>query len=187
LTFLLRACDPDVTEEAARSLDKLIDEFLILLFDSRRDVINMDYVQKLLFLKRIHLHLSKGGLGIAPLKAITGAAFIGSLTLNFNHMCILIPDRKKRWEAANSRLYTLFTRHLQSAKDICPQLRQISLDTMAAQQYHSIQTLISNAVQTHIEQEVDRSITAGRPAGCAEMFYANMNQWQQECGSVLAE
>ena len=29
----------------------------------------------------------------------------------------------------------------------------------------------------HIEQEVDRSITAGRGAGGAEMFYANMNQW----------
>jgi len=28
LTFLLRTCDPDITEEAARSLDKLIDEFL---------------------------------------------------------------------------------------------------------------------------------------------------------------
>ena len=32
----------------------------------------------------------------------------------------------------------------------------------------------------HIEQEVDRSITAGRAAGGAEIFYANMNQWQQE-------
>ena len=51
---------------------------------------------------------------------------------------------------------------------------------MVTQQYHSIQRLISNAVQMHIEQEVDRSITAGRAAGGAEMFYANMNQWQQE-------
>ena len=180
LTFLLRTCDPDVTEEAARSLDKLIDEFLVLLFDSRRYVINMDNAQKLLFLKRIHLHLSKGGLGIAPSEAITGAAFIGSFTLSFNHMCTLVPDLKNRWEAGHSRLYTLFTRHLQSAKDICPQLQEISLHTMATQQYHSIQRLISNAVQAHIEQEVDRSITAGRAAGGAEMFYANMNQWQQE-------
>ena len=66
----------------------------------------------------------------------------------------------------------LFTRHLQSAKDICPQLQEISLNTMATQQYHSIQRLISNAVQTHLKQEVDRSITAGRAAGGAEMFYA---------------
>jgi len=40
---------------------------------------------------------------------------------------------------------------------------------MAAQQYHSIQRLIRNAVQTQIEQEVDRSITAERAAGGEEM------------------
>jgi len=90
LTFLLRTCDPDVTEEAARSLDKLIDEFLILLFDSRQYVINMDNAQKLLFLKRIYLYLSKSGLGI------TGAAFIGSFTLSFNQICTLVPDLRNR-------------------------------------------------------------------------------------------
>ena len=84
-------------------------------------------------------------------------------------MCTLIPDLKHRKEAGNSRLYTLFARPLQSAKVFCPQLQQISLDTMAAQQYHSIQRLIRNAVQTQIEQEVDRSITAERAAGGEEM------------------
>jgi hypothetical protein len=49
---------------------------------------------------------------------------------------------------------------------------------METQQYHSIQRLISNAVQAHIEQEVDHSITTGCAAG--DLFYANMNQWQQE-------
>ena len=42
---------------------------------------------------------------------------------------------------------------------------------MVTQQYHSIQRLISNAVQTHIEQEVDRSITAGRAAGAAQKCF----------------
>ena len=86
LTFLLRTCEHDATEEAVCSLHKLIDEFLILLFDSRRFVINMDNAQK--------LFLSKGGLGIAPSEAITGAAFIESFTLSFNHMCTLVPDLK---------------------------------------------------------------------------------------------
>ena len=82
LTFLLRTCEPDATEEAVCSLHKLIDEFLILLFDSRQYVINMDNAQKLLFLKTIHLHLSKSVFGIAPSEAITGAAFIWSFTLS---------------------------------------------------------------------------------------------------------
>jgi len=30
------------------------------------------------------------------------------------------------------------------------------------------------------KQEVDRSITTGRAAGGGKMFYASMNQWQQE-------
>ena len=37
---------------------------------------------------------------------------------------------KTRWEAGNSSLFTLFSCHLQSAKDICPQLQEISLNTM---------------------------------------------------------
>ena len=76
------------------------------------------------------------------------------------------------------KLKALYT--VQSAKDICPQLQQISLDTTKTQQYHSIRRLISNAVQAHIEQEVDRSVTTGCAAGGGDMFYANMNQWQQE-------
>jgi hypothetical protein len=91
-------------------VDKLIDEFLILLFDSRQYVINMDNAQKLIFLRRIHLHLSKGGLGITPSEAFTGAAFLGSFTLSFNYMCTLVLDLKNRWKVGNSRLYTLFTR-----------------------------------------------------------------------------
>jgi hypothetical protein len=91
----------------------------------------MDNTQILLFLKRIHLHLSKGGLSIGPSEALTRAAFTGSFTLSFNHtgMCTLVSDLKHRWKAENSRLYTLFP---QSAKDICPQLQQISLDTIVS-------------------------------------------------------
>ena len=63
LTFLLRTCDPDATEETVCSLHKLIDEFLILLFDSRQYVINMDNAQKLLNLEIINLqHLAAGAM-----------------------------------------------------------------------------------------------------------------------------
>ena len=126
----------------------------------------MDNAQKLLLLKRIHLHLIKGGLGI------TGAAFIGSFILSFN------PCPRFKKPLGSRKLKALYT--VQSAKDICPQLQQISLDTTKTQQYHSIRRLISNAVQAHIEQEVDRSVTTGCAAGGGDMFYANMNQWQQE-------
>jgi hypothetical protein len=51
---------------------------------------------------------------------------------------------------------------------------------MATTQYHNIQRQVSNAIQKHIEQEVDRSISPGRAAGGAEMNYANMTLWEQE-------
>ena len=180
LTFLLRTCIPDVTSEASRTLDKVIDEFLILLFDARHHITAMDNAQKAILIKRIHLQFSKGGLGITPSEAIVEAAFVGSLSLSFKYMCSIIPNLKTVWEASDSRSYVLFTRSLQSARDICPQLQAITLDSMETTQYHYIQRLISNSLQKVIEEEVDRSVNQGRPAGGAEMRYANLTPWEQE-------
>jgi hypothetical protein len=102
----------------------------------------MDNAQKAILIKRIHLQFSKGGLGITPSEAIVEAAFVGSLSLSFKYMCSIIPNLKTAWEASDSRSYVLFTRSLQSARDICPQLQALTLDSMATTQYHHIQRLI---------------------------------------------
>ena len=94
-------------------------------------------------------------------------------------MCSIIPNLKTVWEASDSRSYVLFKRSLQSARDICPQLQAITLDSMETTQYHYIQRLISNSLQKVIEEEVDRSVNQGRPAGGAEMRYANLTPWEQ--------
>jgi hypothetical protein len=49
LTFLMRTCDPDAASEAARCLDVIIDEFLMLLFDGRRFLNDMNGRRKKCF------------------------------------------------------------------------------------------------------------------------------------------
>jgi len=180
LTFLFRTCTPDVTSEAARSLDSMITDFLILLFNARPFVQDMNRDEQRIFVKRLQLQFSKGGLGITPSEAIVGAAFVGSITLCFQYMTTLIPNLKLGWQESNSRSFNLFIEHLNLGKRLCPSLDEINLDTMENKVFAQVQKEISNGIQKQMEDEVDRSVPQGRAAGGAEMFYANLNPWEQE-------
>jgi len=180
LTFLFRTCTPDVTEDAAKRLDELITEFLIILFNARPYFQEMNQDEKKIFVKRIQLQFSKGGLGITPSEAIVGAAFVGSITLTFQYISSLIPDLKERWPENNSRSFILFTQHLEIAKRLCPSLQEITLATMENKIFEAVQKEIANGIQKEMEEEVDRSVPDGRPAGGAEMMYAHLTPWEQE-------
>ena len=180
LTFLFRTCTPDVTEAAARKLDDLLIEFMIILFNARPFFQEMRPDAKKIFVKRIHLQFSKGGLGITPSEAIIGAAFVGSITLTFQYIASLVPNIKDRWRESEGNSFNLFRDHLESAQRLCPSLNEISLDIMENKVFEHIQKLISNTIQKQMEEVVDRSVPEGRPAGGADALYANLNPWEQE-------
>jgi hypothetical protein len=171
----MRTCDPDATSEAARCLDVIIDEFLMLLFDGRRFLNDMNGEEKEMLYKRVHLQFSKGGMGILPSEAITGAAFIGSLTLSFKYMSSLIPDLKNRWHEGGSRVYHLFCEHLRMGKDLCPSLAEITLENMVNKAFPQVQKVITNAIQKQIEEDVDRSVGQGRAVGGERCYMRTCN------------
>ena len=180
LTYLFRTCAPDVTENAAALLDKLVTDFLILMFDCKSYSDGLSPEEKGVFLKRIHLKLSKGGLGITPSCAIIGAAFVGSITLCFQYVSSLVPSLVENWSDGNNRIYNLFIRHLDDAKQLCPHLANITLESMSTQSFVHIQKTITAGVQKLLEDVVDRSMQQGRPVGGSQMFYAQLDAWSQE-------
>jgi hypothetical protein len=106
-TYLFRTCAPDVTENAAALLDKLVTDFLVLMFDCKSYSDGLSLEEKGVFLQRIHLKLSKGGLGITPSRAIIGAAFVGSITLCFQYVSSLIPSLVESWSEYKLATYQL--------------------------------------------------------------------------------
>jgi len=180
LTFLWRTCIPDVTEEAATNLDAIVDEFLILLFDCRHHVEAMNMEDKMNLIKRIHLKFSKAGMGITPSRAIIGAAYVGSITLAFNYLNNIIPDLKERWVNQNNRSYVLFHQYLSMGKDMCPNLNEITVESMQNKSFCQVQKIISNGIQTQMENDIDRSMAQGRPVGGNELLFARLDTWSQE-------
>jgi hypothetical protein len=140
----------------------------------------MSHEAKKIFVKRIQLQFSKGGLGITPSEAIIGAAFVGSITLTFQYISSLVPKIKDRWRDSDASSFNLFTNHLESAQRICPSLNEVNLDTMENKMFEHVQKQISNAIQKQMEEEVDRSVPEGRPAGGADALYASLNPWEIE-------
>jgi hypothetical protein len=180
LTYLFRTCDPDITQDAARMLDSIIDDFLVLLFDCRDYLQDMTPEDKEILVKRIHLKFSRGGLGITPSAAIVGAAFVGSITLCFNYLATIIPDIKDSWAREDNRLYNQFQRHLSMGQQLCPSLNEITLDSMCNKSFTQVQRSISDGIQKILEETVDRNIPQGRPVGGAEIIYAQLDLWSPE-------
>jgi hypothetical protein len=79
-----------------------------------------------------------------------------------------------------STILELLETYMKFAKDLCPTMKEITLDSMAEKQYHHIQKTISNAIQKQLEEAVDQSVAQGRVAGGAEMNYADLDPWQKE-------
>jgi hypothetical protein len=180
LTYLFRTCCPDVTENAASLLDGLVTDFLILMFGCNAYFNSLAPSDKDIFLKRIQLKLSKGGLGITPSRAIVGAAFVGSVSLCFHHIASLIPSLKDSWSRGDNSCYTMFMQHLDRFKPMCPSVNDITLETMVQHPFIHIQKVITAGVQRLLEDEVDRSVGQGRPAGGRELNYAQLDAWSQE-------
>jgi Reverse transcriptase (RNA-dependent DNA polymerase) len=180
LTYLLRTCDPDLTQDAARMLDSILDDFLVLLFDCQGHLHDMTLEEKQVLVKRIHLKFSRGGLGITPSATIAGAAFVGSITLCFNYLTTIVPNIKDSWARDDIRSYNLFQRYLAIGQALCPSLNEITLDSMCNKAFTQVQRAISDGVQKYLEEAVDRSIPQGRPVGGAEIMYARLDPWSQE-------
>ena len=180
LTFLLRTCSPDVTQGAAHSLDLLLDQFFTLLFESRQYSQAMDENAKEIFIKRLHLQFRRGGMGITASEAIIGAAYVGSVSLTFHYWCKLIPGLAHTLQENQTRDFQLFKEHLQLGQDLCPNLRDITVESMSLRSFQKVQKDISNGVQKQMEESVDRSIAQGPTAGGRDMIFARMSEWDQE-------
>jgi hypothetical protein len=114
-------------------------------------------------------------MGISPSEAIIGAAFVGSISLVFCYMASLIPNLKDRWQNCNSRSFDVFIGHLEAGKRLCPLLAGVSLNTMENKIFEQVQKIMSIGIQMKMEEEVDRSVPDGRPAGGAAVNYTNLS------------
>jgi hypothetical protein len=141
----------------------------------------MTVEEKDIFLKRIHLQFSKGGMGITPSQAIAGAAYVGSVTLTFNYWCRLVPGLVETLVNSDVRDFQLFQQHLQLGQQLCPNvLNEITVESMSHTSFKHVQKDISNGIQKQIENAVDLSISHGPIAGGRDLMFARMNECDQE-------
>jgi hypothetical protein len=162
--FLLRTCNPDLTQDAAVYLDTKIETFLLLLFNADQYVADMNENQKQSLLTRLHLKLSHGGMGITSLNSIRGAAYVGSMALSLSWINKIIPNLIDiiRMDGAYIRSIESLSRHLDIAKQVAPtELAEVSIDSMILRRFNKIQKIINNAMQKGMETVLSRSLPQG--------------------------
>jgi len=63
---------------------------------------------------------------------------------------------------------------------MCPNLNEITVESMQNKSFVQVQKIISNGIQSQLENEVDTHMAQGRPVGGNELIYARLDPWSQE-------
>jgi hypothetical protein len=156
--------------------------FFIKIFSLDKFVENMDGGQVQDLYRRIHLKISKGGMGITPSAAISGAAYVGSMALSLGWIAKLIPDLLNSLKVDGAYIPSIASliTHLEIAKQLCPKdLEATTLESMILKQTPQIQKIISTAINQSIAEELDRNLNQ-IVAGGGELTYTSLSLTEQE-------
>jgi hypothetical protein len=177
LTYLLRTCNPRDTEGAALLLDEKLEKYILKIFNSEKYSNGMENGLLGDLYNRIHLKISKGGLGITPSAAISGGAYLGSMALSLGWIKKLIPNLLERLqESGDMKIPAIASleRHMAIAKELCPKsLAGLSLEAMVNQQMSQVQKLVSASIHEDIAATLDRNLRQV-VAGGGDLWRANL-------------
>ncbi len=198
LIFYLRTCSPVVTNDAALKLDSIVESFVIELLNAGQFMRDLSDEEKGNVMARLHLKISKGGLGIISAELANVPAYLGSLALSLNAAQNLMPQdqrqvvydmlmRDDNFEGSsdegdvgnlNTTLAVLKRLVVSTKEDFggVEAIDELTVEAMWDQQFERIQHVLYSLCQNRLEKNLDLELPQGVVLSGPTVGVAQQNQ-----------